>query len=122
MRSGIFCKQTIDLSDLEPVYTLPKGHHAKTTICECNEYAPKVKINWDANGFRLPTEAEWQYAAEGGGGFYTLEPIHLIPLHGMEKNSNKKTHPVGKKKGKRISFIDMTGNVWEWCSDWHVPL
>ena len=72
--------------------------------------------------FRLPTEAEWEYAARGG----QLSQNHTFPGTDGDlasycwygSNSKNVTHPVGQLKPNELGLYDMGGNVWEWCSDW----
>ena len=70
---------------------------------------------------RLPTEAEWEYAAKGGQNYIYAGSDTLDLVGWGENNSNQKSHPVAQKRPNGFGLYDMTGNVWEWCSDYYAP-
>jgi formylglycine-generating enzyme len=78
-----------------------------------NEYCKKV-------GKRLPTEAEWEYAARAGMQTKYYWGNEMDSSYAWyDKNSNHRTHPVAQKRQNPFGLADMNGNVWEWCSDWY---
>jgi formylglycine-generating enzyme required for sulfatase activity len=91
-----FCNKLSEMEGRKPFY-------------EINEGTVRVP-DWKASGYRLPTEAEWEYACGG-------DPADLNEHAWFEGNSGSVTHPVGKKLTNRFGLHDMPGNVWEWCWD-----
>ncbi|MEC0177176.1 SUMF1/EgtB/PvdO family nonheme iron enzyme [Paenibacillus favisporus] len=134
-----YCNKRSIQEGLKPFYNIDKDHKDPNNINENDQIKWTVTVNQEANGYRLPTEAEWEYAASGGlegkgfkySGSNKAEDVAWYWRNAGDKylsgnwnwpvieSNRNRTKPVGTRKSNELGLYDMSGNVREWCWDWY---
>lgn len=104
-----FANALSELEGLEPCYEIIKADEGDPTV--------EWPSGLDCEGYRLPTEAEWEYAARGGEPYIYAGSSNLDEVAWYEDNAGQQSHPVGQKKSNGYGLYDMSGNLEEWCWD-----
>ncbi|WP_163875716.1 formylglycine-generating enzyme family protein [Paenibacillus favisporus] len=134
-----YCNKRSIQEGLKPFYNIDKDHKDPNNINENDQIKWTVTVNQGGNGYRLPTEAEWEYAASGGlegkgfkySGSNKAEDVAWYWRNAGDKylsgdwnwpvieSNHNRTKPVGTRKSNELGLYDMSGNVREWCWDWY---